>query len=713
MLVKKQTGKALLKIALVGNPNSGKSSLFNLLTGLNQKVGNFPGVTVDKKTGTCQLDVQTPVEIIDLPGTYSIYPRTADEQVVFEVLNNPGSRVFPDLVVVVVDMTNLERSLLLFTQIKDLGIPVILALNMTDVAKRKGIGVNVQVLRQAFGNTHVFTMNARTGEGVDTLKKLVRQPAEPGLIPFFNIREIVAPGIIDELKETFEIDNDYRAYQILFQADHFSLISDEKARFIQRLKEKYDFQEKDIQFKETTGRYQQIQQVLNNALTKTIRPAHKTSLTHKLDRIFTHKIYGYLTFFAILFLIFQAIFAWATAPMDMIDYIFSEISAFVKDHLPQGVLTNLLAEGIIPGIGGIVIFIPQIAILFAFIAILEETGYMARVVFLMDKIMRKFGLNGRSVVPLISGVACAIPAIMATRNIENWKDRLITIFVTPLMSCSARLPVYIILIALVVPDTQVLGIISLQGIALMGMYLLGFLAAIFSALVMKIIIKARERSFLIMELPSYKVPRWKNVGIMVLEKSKTFVFEAGKVILAISIILWVLSSYGPGNQIEQAANSIPVPKIQTEAAVHAYENKVAASKLESSYAGIFGKFIEPAIKPLGYDWKIGIALITSFAAREVFVGTMATLYSVGADFDDESTIKSRMKAEINPDTGGPRYTLAVAFSLLVFYAFAMQCMSTVAVVYRETKGWKWPIIQTVYMTVLAYVAAFIVFNLLS
>jgi ferrous iron transport protein B len=708
MLVEKKTASTTLKVALVGNPNSGKSSLFNLLTGLNQKVGNFPGVTVDKRVGTCSIHQGFTAEILDLPGTYSIYPRSADEQVVFEVLGNEKSKDHPDVVVVVVDMTNLERSLLLFTQIKDMGLPVILVLNMSDVAQKRGIQVDVWALRKAFSNTPIITMNARSGEGIDQFKAALQEPVQPSLGTFFNPKEAVSAEIIETIKDKCNIGNDYRAYQLLHQ-DYMP----DAAEFIAGIKKQNEFDPQAARTLETTTRYQQIQQILQSSVKKPFQLPKGSAFTQKLDRIFTHKVFGYSIFFGLLFLIFQAIFAWATVPMDLIDVIFTEISVFIKNNLPEGVLTDLVAEGIIPGIGGIVIFIPQIAILFAFIAILEETGYMARVVFLMDRVMRKFGLNGRSVVPLISGVACAIPAIMATRSIESWKDRLITIFVTPLMSCSARLPVYTILIALVVPDQQVWGFINLQGITLMGMYLLGFFAAMVSALVMKFIIQAKERSFLIMELPAYKSPRWKNVGLTVVEKSKTFVVEAGKIILAISIVLWVLASYGPGNRMEEAVASVPVPAVQTDEAMETYENTVASQKLENSYAGMFGKAIEPAIRPLGYDWKIGIALITSFAAREVFVATIATLYSVGNDFEDEATIKSRLKAEINPDTGGPRYTLAVAFSLLVFYAFAMQCMSTVAVVYRETKGWKWPVIQTIYMTVLAYVSALIVYQLLS
>jgi len=412
-----------------------------------------------------------------------------------------------------------------------------------------------------------------------------------------------------------------------------------------------------------------------------------------------------------LFLIFQSIFAWAQIPMDFIDSTFASLSNRLDEYFPDGPFFDLITQGIIPGIGGIVIFIPQIAILFACISILEESGYMARVVFLMDKLMRKFGLNGKSVVPLISGLACAIPAIMATRTIENWKDRLITIFVTPFMSCSARLPVFTILVALIIPDVKLFGFFNYQGLVLMGLYLLGFFAALISAFVLKLIIKTKERSYLIMEMPTYRWPKWSNVGYTIVEKTKSFVFEAGKVILAISIVLWVLASYGPGDAMNNAEDAVRHEMGQTKLPANEFEAQVASYKLEHSYAGIIGKALEPAIEPLGYDWKIGIALVTSFAAREVFVSTIATIYSLGGT-EDEQTIKGRLRSEINPNTGGPRYTPAVGLSLLVFYTFAMQCMSTLAVVKRETKGWKWPLIQLAYMTALAYVSAFIIYQTL-
>jgi ferrous iron transport protein B len=699
------------KIALVGNPNSGKSSLFNQLTGLNQKIGNFPGVTVDKRSGVTTLTDGSAAEIIDLPGIYSIYPRSLDEQIVAEILLNHHSEDTPQIIVVTADATNLKRGLLLLTQIIDIGLPTILALNMMDLVAKAGISYDLKKLSQKLG-VPVVPINARNGVGIDELKKALTNAVPVPEKSVFNIwDEAKAP--VRELRSKIGVDNDYEAYQFLEQPKSLRFLSKDKQLVIENIRSTHNFFPGKFQGAETIHRYSVIQDLLNEVTLKTADGSWNNYST-RIDRIVTHKVWGYLIFFGILFLIFQAIFAWATLPMDFIDENFAKLSSYVGSALPQGPLTSLLADGIIPGIGGILIFIPQIAILFAFISVLEESGYMARVVFLMDKVMRKFGLNGKSVVPLMSGVACAIPAIMATRTIDNWKERTITILVTPLMSCSARLPVFTILIALIVPDQTALGFFNLQGFALMGLYLLGFVAALMSAWVMKLLIHVKERSYLIMELPAYRIPKWSNVGLTIVEKTKAFVLEAGKVILAISIVLWVLASYGPGDNIEKASEYVLADARNQRLTEQGLADRIAAYKLEHSYAGIIGKGIEPVIRPLGYDWKIGIALITSFAAREVFVGTMATIYSIGSvDADDDATIKTRLKEEVNPETGGPRFTPAVGFSLLIFYTFAMQCMSTIAVVYRETKGWKWPAIQLAYMTALAYFSAFIVYQVLS
>ena len=696
------------KVALIGNPNSGKTTLFNLLTGLNQKTGNFPGVTVDKKLGQSKLPNNETIQVIDLPGTYSIYPKTLDEQIVQDVLLDKTHPQHPDKIIVVADAANLKRNLLLFSQIRDLGIPAVLVLNMIDIAKKRQLNIDQRALGIDLG-VKVVATNSHTGEGITDLKEALSKPLLSPRKPFYEVGEL-APAVIEEIKSKFDLNHNYQAFQYAQQADHLSFLDQEAKEAIASIKALNGFDPTATQSAETLHRYESLAQIIDRNVKSPASEGPK--LNQKIDKIVTHKVFGYLIFIALLMLIFQAIFAWSEGPMDLIEGSIASATDWVKSVLPEGVLNDLITDGIMAGLAGVLVFIPQIAILFAFISLLEESGYMSRAVFLMDRLMRGVGLNGKSVVPLISGMACAIPAIMATRTIDSWKDRLITIFVTPFMSCSARLPVYTILIGLVVPEDQVLGLFNLQGLVLMGLYLLGFVAAILSALAMKYILKTGKRGYFVMELPGYKLPQWKNVLLTIYDKSKTFTLEAGKVIIAISIILWVLASYGFNEEFENA-ETLVAEQLGSKYSEEEYNIALGSYKLEHSLAGSFGKFIEPAIKPLGYDWKIGIALITSFAAREVFVGTMSTIYSMGAEEDDELTIREKLRAEKNPETGEPRYSQALGFSLMVFYAFAMQCMSTLAIVYRETKGWKWPLAQMAYMTAVAYISAFITFQIFS
>ena len=696
-----------INVALIGNPNTGKTSVFNALTGLNQKVGNYPGITVDKKQGICKLSRGVKAHILDLPGTYSLNASSLDENVVIELLLNKNDKDYPDVAVIVSDVENLKRNLLLFTQIKDLKIPTLLVINMSDVMKRKGISLDVEVLEEKL-NTKIALVSTRKGTGIQELKKLIEQyktlPKKQCLDA-----STIEPAYFERLQKAFPNQDIYKLWLVITQDANFGKVSRQELD-VSKFKTKSTSELKRLQQKEAIKRYQFINNVLKEG--QNIDRSKARDLRSKLDRVLIHKVWGYIIFFIILLTIFQAIYDWATFPMDLIDTTFAGLAEWVKSSYPNGgKVTDLVAEGIVSGIGGIVIFIPQIAFLFLFISILEESGYMSRVVFLMDRIMRRFGLSGKSLVPLISGTACAIPAVMATRNIENWKERLITILVTPFTTCSARLPVYLIIIALVIPEGYIFGL-SYQALTLMLLYLIGFGMAVFSAYVLDRIMKTNRKTFFVVEMPNYKLPLLKNVLITVFEKTKTFVFEAGKIILAISVILWVLASYGPGEKFNNA--EAIVAEQYADLSDAKIDDKVAAYRLEHSYIGIIGKTIEPVIKPLGYDWKIGIGLVASFAAREVFVGTLATIYSVGSATENESidTIKTKMSNEIYED-GRKVFTFASGISLLLFYAFAMQCMSTLAIVKRETKSWKWPMIQLIGMSTIAYIFALIAFQILN
>ncbi len=697
--------KKQINVALIGNPNTGKTSVFNHLTGLNQKVGNYPGITVEKKEGICKLSRGVKAHIIDLPGTYSLNASSMDESVVVELLMNKDDKDFPDVAVVVTDVENLKRNLLLFTQIKDLRIPTILVINMADRMLKKGISLDIAAL-EANLKTKIALISARKKQGIETIKELIEDHAALSTEPCVHVSSIDKP-YFEGLQKAFPKQDLYKLWLVITQDVNFGSIDRKQISDTSTFKTKSESDLKRLQQKETIKRYQFINDTLKKGYT--VDPSAAKDFTGRLDRILTHKVFGYVIFFFILLTIFQAIFEWSSYPMDFIDEQFAALSDWIKATLPEGVFTNLLAEGIVAGLGGVVIFIPQIAFLFLFIAVLEESGYMSRVVFLMDRGMRRFGLSGKSVVPLISGTACAIPAVMATRNIESWKERLITILVTPFTTCSARLPVYLIIIALVIPDERFFGV-NVQGLVLMGLYLLGFGMALLSSMLLTRLLKIKSKSYFVVEMPSYKLPLLKNVLLTMVEKTKSFVLEAGKIILAISIILWVLASYGPGDNFRNAEQIVKEQTANQIVSADDLDRKIAAYKLEHSYIGTAGRAIEPVIKPLGYDWKIGIGIIASFAAREVFVGTLATIYSVGSD--EEETIKNRMAAEMK-DNGKKQYDLPSGISLLLFYAFAMQCMSTLAIVKKETNSWKWPLLQLAAMSGIAYLVALVAYQLLN
>lgn len=690
--------KRKIKIALAGNPNSGKTTLFNAFTGLKQKVGNYPGITVEKKTGKSNLSADIDAKIIDLPGTYSLFPKSMDEEVAQQVLCNSTDQDYPDVTIIIADATNLRRSIFLLTQVIDLNMNVVLALNMVDIATKKGILVNVDLLSEALA-IQVVAINARKSKGIESLKEaIINAIDEKPKQPFLDVSKIFK-GIIEKANVIRGIENNYASFLALCKQKLSGEVINRCA--LNQLCKNNDIIPERAQAKETVKRYKAIDKIIQLAVKKG-KPEGKYQFTKKVDDLLIHPFFGYVIFLSILFLLFQAVFSWSAYPMELIDSLFTNLSIITANAMPQGMLNDLVVNGILAGLGGIVIFVPQIAFLFAFIAFLEDTGYMARVSFITDKLLSGVGLNGRSIIPLLSGAACAVPAIMSARTISSWKERLITIMVTPLMSCSARLPVYTLIISMIIPVQDFLGF-NLQGLVLMVFYLIGFVSAIGVAYLMKFIIKSKERSYYIMEMPSYKIPDWKTVVYTIIEKVKVFLFDAGKIIIAVSIVLWFLSSFAPGNKFE---------KIEQQWAGKAdAEMHIAADKLEASYAGMIGKTIEPAIKPLGFDWKIGISLITSFAAREVFVGTMSTIYSVGDD--NIQSIQERLKNVKNQDTGKAFFTPAVGVSLMLFYAFAMQCMSTLAIVYRETKHWKWPAIQFLYMGVLAYLSSFIAYQILS
>ncbi len=698
-------------IALIGNPNSGKSSLFNLLTGLNQKVGNFPGVTVEKKEGGFKLPNKQECIVLDLPGTYSLYPRRSDEWVSYKQLMTPKKEESIDLAIVVADASNLRRNLLYVSQVIDLKIPVVVALTMVDLAKKRGIKIDVDCLAREM-QVPVVLVNARTGKGLEQLKSTVTQMLniEASGQDFFPIEEL-AKGAIGEMRELMPNLGNYAAIHHLINHESFELSSSIQVK-IEAIEEKYKFNHTKIQAEDIQLRYQKIRQVMLKSVEEESIEKRKM-FSERLDHFFLHRTWGYLIMGVVLFILFQSVFWVAEYPMNLIESGVGILGGWLGSILPEGWIADIVVNGILAGLGGILVFVPQIMILFGLITLLEDTGYMARISFLSDRIMRRVGLNGKSVMPMIGGFACAVPAIMSARNIENKKERLLTIMVTPFMSCSARLPVFTILASMVVPNKNILGVVSLQGLVLMGLYVLGIVIALLVSYVMNLFIKIKEKSFFILELPVYRQPRWKNIVYTMIEKAKVFVFDAGKVIMIISLVLWAFSSFGPTEKRKNIEEKYAGLIKNDPENINKYQTEKSSALLENSYAGIMGRSIEPIIRPLGYDWKIGIALITSFAAREVFVGTMATLYSVGDAADENSeTLRNKMHAAKRSD-GTLVYTTATGYSLLIFYLLAMQCMSTLAIVKKETGSWKWPIIQLIYMTGLAYLLSFIAYQLLS
>ncbi len=704
--------KENFQIALIGNPNSGKSSLFNLLTGLQQKVGNFTGVTVEKKTGQF-LSEQSKVQITDLPGTYSLYPISLDERIVVDTLLNPQSEHYPDAIIYVADITKLDKQSLLLSQLIDLDFPLLWVLNMADMEESEGIKVDVTQLQQKFGIPPILKVSTKTGEGIEELRRYLSDQNLWKTKPPTTFYKLTSQEkqLAEAVGNTLGYSNTYQSLLVAHHC-HWLQVLDEGAQTkVNALREQYGFKELHSQVEETMARYDQFTPILEKAIQK--EDVEENTQSDRVDRFLTHPILGPIVFFVVMALVFQAIFSWANYPMDLIDAGFGGLSSLVQDLLPAGWLTDLLTDGILAGLGGVVIFIPQIAILFFLIGLLEEVGYMARVAYIWDRFMQFFGLNGRSTVALISGGACAIPAIMSARTITNRKERLITILITPFISCSARIPVYAVLIGFVVPSTAFLGVFNLQGIAFFGLYFLGILGGALVALLLKWTIKSEERSFLALELPAYRRPILRNVLMATWSKVKSFIIEAGKIILAISIVLWLAGSYGPGNAL--AEGEAAAIQLATEQNLDdmAKDDLIAAKKLEASYAGHFGKFIEPVIRPLGFDWKIGISLLTSFAAREVFVSTMSTIYNIGSAGEDKMLIRDRMSQELRPGTNEKVYNMATSLALLIFYVFAMQCMSTVAIIRKETGGWYWAIVIFIISLVLAYFGALVAYQLLA
>ena len=698
-----------IKVALIGNPNVGKTSIFNLLTGMNQHVGNYPGVTVDKKVGFCKLSQIINARIYDLPGTYSTNPNSMDEKVAVSCLLDRDDIDFPDVVVVVADVENLKQNLYLFTQIKDFGIPTILAINMADRMKPRGITIDIPALEAAL-HTRIALVSTRQKTGIEELKELIINYKKLSLETLVDIARI-DPPFFSSLKEKFPNEELGKLWMVISQ--NFEVVGTLRKVEIQKENIKTEAEIKRMQQRETILRYQ----VINNALKDTYKVT-AVGTRALLDKILLHKVWGYVIFMAILLLIFQVIFYVSEYPKGWIESALDWVGEWLSGILPEGSLTSLLVDGVIPGLTAVVSFVPQIALLFFFISLLEESGYMSRVVFLMDRIMRPFGLNGKGTIPLISGAACAIPAVMATRTIESWRERLIAILVTPFITCSARLPIYLIIIKLVIPQGNYFFFDN-QAVALFALYMLGVFMAIFSAWLLSkfLVLKHTIKTHFIIEMPTYKVPLARNVLLTVYEKSKAFVVNAGKIIFFMTVLIWFLQTHGLSEKYRNAETHTEQMAAQYGWDEDQKEHYLLSYRTENSLLGNMGKFVEPVFRPLGYDWKISIAVLGSFAARETFVSTLATIYSLGeVDVEEgeaeQRTVITRLQEEMRPD-GTPMFNLATGVSILLFFASAMQCISTFAIVRKETNSWKWAIIQWLFMTGFAYLSAFAAYQILS
>ena len=698
-----------IKVALIGNPNVGKTSIFNLLTGMNQHVGNYPGVTVDKKVGFCKLSQIINARIYDLPGTYSTNPNSMDEKVAVSCLLDRDDIDFPDVVVVVADVENLKQNLYLFTQIKDFGIPTILAINMADRMKPRGITIDIPALEAAL-HTRIALVSTRQKTGIEELKELIINYKKLSLETLVDIARI-DPPFFSSLKEKFPNEELGKLWMVISQ--NFEVVGALRKVEIQKENIKTEAEIKRMQQRETILRYQ----VINNALKDTYKVT-AVGTRALLDKILLHKVWGYVIFMAILLLIFQVIFYVSEYPKGWIESALGWVGEWLSGILPEGSLTSLLVDGVIPGLTAVVSFVPQIALLFFFISLLEESGYMSRVVFLMDRIMRPFGLNGKGTIPLISGAACAIPAVMATRTIESWRERLIAILVTPFITCSARLPIYLIIIKLVIPQGNYFFFDN-QAVALFALYMLGVFMAIFSAWLLSkfLVLKYTIKTHFIIEMPTYKVPLVRNVLLTVYEKSKAFVVNAGKIIFFMTVLIWFLQTHGLSEKYRNAETHTQQMAAQYGWDEEQKEHYLLSYRTENSLLGNMGKFVEPVFRPLGYDWKISIAVLGSFAARETFVSTLATIYSLGeVDVEEgeaeQRTVITRLQEEMRPD-GTPMFNLATGVSILLFFASAMQCISTFAIVRKETNSWKWAIIQWLFMTGFAYLSAFAAYQILS